>query len=341
MRSLTDRQAEVLKAVIHEHVDSAEPVGSRTVARQYLTEISPATIRNTMLDLAEMGLLSQPHTSAGREPTVEGYRLYISSLMVPPRLARRDRTVLNQLLRERAAARDENAILDYIAQALAQVSHLLSVAFLPHFERGVLERIDLVPLAESRLLVVLQLENGPVDTVTLTMREPIRRDLLSETTQALNERLSGLSIGEIRRTVSTRLRDVSGGDREVMDVFVREGENIFNIDSRTGVHLEGRINILNQPEFADHARLTELLEALDDQPLIDELRQRSNPDRVEVSIGCENRISALSTCSLLTRGYHVGQLSGTLAIVGPMRMPYGRLVAALEHAGNVAEELLS
>ncbi len=341
MRSLTDRQAEVLTAVVHAHTQSAEPVGSRTLARQYLDGISPATIRNTMLDLAEMGLLSQPHTSAGREPTVDGYRLYIESLMRPPRLTVHDRDVLDQLLAGLAAARDKDAILVHVAKALADVSQLLTVAFLPQFDRGVLDRIELVPLSDNRLLVVLQLMSGPVDTVTLALGEPVRMDLIEETTQALNERLGGVTIWEIRRTIGDRLRDVSRGDREVVNVFVREGEDIFDMDSRTNVHLEGRINILSQPEFSDRSRVTALLEALDNRMLIEELlRGSADSDHVEVSIGSETHVGALSECSLLTRRYQVGGLSGALAILGPMRMPYSRLVAALEHAGTVAQKLL-
>jgi len=341
MRPLTEREAAVLTAVVHVHTETAEPVGSRTISRQYLAGLSPATVRNTMMDLAELGLLSQPHTSAGREPTVEGYRYYITALMEPPHLLRTDRTVLDQLLRERMAAWDEDTILTHVARALARVSHLVTVAFLPSFDMGVLERIDLVPLSDSRILVVLQLRDGPVDTLTLELSERMRRELLPETVQTLNERLSGLTVGEIRRTIGERLKDVSRGDREVVKVFLREGQNIFDVDARVGVHLEGRINIMNQPEFSDHARLAALMQALDELSLVQELRRRVQGRRVEITIGPENRISALSPCSLLTRGYGVGSLSGTLAIIGPMRMPYARLVAALEHAGTVAEQLLS
>lgn len=341
MRPLNERESAVLSAVIHAHTEFAEPVGSRTISRQYLQHLSPATIRNTMMDLADIGLLSQPHTSAGREPTVEGYRYYISMLMEPPHLVRRDRDLLDRLLNERLAARDEDTVLVCIARSLAEISHLISVAFLPSFDLGVLERIDLVALAESRLLVVLQMRDGPVDTLTVELDEPVKRDLVPLTAQFLNERLAGLTIGEIRRTIGERLRDVSRGDLAVVSVFLREGQNIFDLDARANVHLEGRLNILNQPEFSDRTRLVALMEALDDRPLLQELRGRVKSPHVEITVGTENRISALAACSLLTRGYRVGSLAGTLAIVGPMRMPYRRLVAALEHAGDVAEELLS
>lgn len=342
MQALTEREASVLTAIIHAHTEFAEPVGSRTIARQYLTDLSPATIRNTMMDLEELGLLASPHTSAGREPTVVGYRLYLNSLMEPPRLNTADRRLLDRVLteRERISSRDADTVLMHIARALANVSHLISVAFLPSFDSAVLERIELVPLAENCVLVVLQVRSGPVHTLTLEMTEPVKGNLLAETTSVLNERLSGHTIGEIRRTIGERLSGVSKGDRQVIKVFLREGENIFDLDARTNVILEGRLNIFQQPEFADHERLVEFMRLLDDRPLIQELRRRGSARNVQVSVGSENTIRELSTCSLLTRGYRVGLLSGTLAIVGPMRMPYRRLVAVLEHAGQVVETLM-
>lgn len=341
MRQLTERERSVLAVIIEAHTESAEPVGSRTISRQYLPDLSPATIRNVMYDLEELGLLVQPHTSAGREPTAAGYRFYLNELMNPPRLTRKDRTRLDQLLEERVAARDEDSVLIHVAQALANISDLISVAFLPSFDGGVFERLDLLPISESRVLAILQIRGGPVDTVSLELSEPVKTSLLAETAQALNERLSGSTIGQIRNTIRERLKGIARGDREVINVFVREGRGIFDVDSRANVFLEGRRNILNQPEFSDRDRLGQFMEILDNRPLIQELRGRDSSQRVEVSVGSENSIMALATCSLLTRKYRVGSLAGTLAIVGPMRMPYQRLVAALEHAGYVTEELLS
>ncbi len=340
MRPLTEREQEVLTAVIEAHTETAEPVGSRTISRQYLSQLSPATIRNVMYDLEELGLLVQPHTSAGREPTVAGYRLYLNELMHAPRLVRLDRDRLNVLLEDRPATRDEDTILVHVARALANISHLISVAFLPSFDRGVLERIELVPVSDNRVLAVLQIEGGPVDTVMIELGEPMNRNLIPETSRALNERLSGVAIGQLRETIGERLKGLSFGDREVINAFVRDGRAIFNVDARASVVLEGRPNILSQPEFSDRDRLSDLMSVLDDRPSIQELRG-GDRQQVEVTVGPENRLTALASCSLLARSYQVGSLSGTLAIVGPMRMPYPRLVAALEHAGLITEELLS
>jgi heat-inducible transcriptional repressor len=340
MRELTEREKSVLTAVIEVYTETAEPVGSRTISRQHLQDVSAATIRNTMLDLEEIGLIAQPHTSAGREPTAQGYRYYLNNLMRPSKLSTSDRAALDHLLDERTAARNEDNVLLHVAKAIANLSHMIGVAFLPSFDRGVLEKIDLMPISDSRVLAIIQIRGGPVDTVTLELPEPVKRELIEETTQALNERLSGMPIGQIRRTIGERLRGLSRGDRDVIDVFVHEGAGIFDMDSRSGLMLEGRPHLLEQPEFTDRARLTELLETLDNRFLIGELRRDGAPAKVDVTIGDENDISALATCSLLTRTYSVGDLSGTLAIVGPMRMPYGRLLAALEHASTVTEELL-
>ena len=164
MRELKEREAEVLVATIQAHIERAEPVGSRTLARHYLTNLSPATIRNTMADLEEMGLLGKPHTSAGREPTAEGYRLYLRSLMSPPKLVDDDRRVLEYIIREQMSARDADAILTSIAQALATVSRQIGVAFLPSFDRGEFRSLDLIPVAESHVLVIIEVVGGPAHT---------------------------------------------------------------------------------------------------------------------------------------------------------------------------------
>ncbi|HPU86146.1 MAG TPA: heat-inducible transcriptional repressor HrcA [Candidatus Latescibacteria bacterium] len=341
MRPLTPREIAVLTAVVHAHTESAEPVGSRTIARQYLHDLSPATIRNTMMDLEDIGFLHSPHTSAGREPTARAYRYYLDEVMEPARLGRSDKSVFDELLTERQCARDADVVLSCVSRALARVSRLITVAFLPTFDNGVLRRIELVSLGESRILVALEIKGGPVHTLTLEMDEPVAQGLIGETARILNERLSGLTIGQIRASITERLSGISGGEQHVINVFLREGSDIFDLDSRTNVHLEGRPNILAQPEFSDHTRLMQFMRLLDEKALIQELRRRGASRRTQVSIGTENSLPELADCSLLTRGYRAGSLSGTLAIVGPMRMPYRRLVAVLEHAGGVAETLMS
>jgi len=340
MQNLTEREATVLTAIIHAHTESAGPIGSRTLAKQYLTEFSPATIRNTMSDLEDMGFLEKPHTSAGREPTESGYRAYVDDFMSPPRITQRERNILNDILKQSMTARDADMILGHVARALATISHQIGVAFLPSFDLGIFQRIELVPLAEHTVLAAIQVTGGPVRTVTLELDEAVERSVLDETAAVLNERLAGLTVGQIRSSIAERLRDVSRGDSRVISIFLQEGREIFDLDARTNVHMEGRPNILGYPEFADRARLTEFMSALDEGDLYAEVRERDVTQEIAVSIGQENRCGGLASCSLVMRGYQQGPLSGTLAIVGPMRMPYRKVVAALNHAGQLIESLL-
>ncbi len=341
MRELTEREAAVLVAIVQLHIERAEPVGSRTLARHYLTDLSPATVRNTMADLEEMGLLTKPHTSAGREPSALGYRLYLRSLMAPPALEDNDRQVIEHLIREHMSARDADSILTSIAQALASVSRQIGVAFLPSFDRGEFRSLELIPVSGQNVLVIIEVLGGPVHTLTLQLASPVRREVLHLTAQVLNERLSGLSVGEIRQSIKERLQDVADGNREIISIFIREGNDIFDLDSRTSIHMEGRPNVLDLPEFEDRAMLSDFMRALDEQALYQLLRLRGDKRDVSVTIGPENAITGLDTCAILARGYSVGSMSGTLAIMGPMRMPYRRLVAALQHAGDVVEDLLN
>src|SRR5690349_1836578 len=206
-QELSRRERKVLEAVIRSYVETAEPAGSRTLSRRFGLGVSPATIRNTMSELEEKGFLFHPHTSAGRVPTDKAYRLYVDSLLTRPPLPPIDTARLTEELAAGNGSSAIESILRRAAQTLGLLTQELGVAVGPRLDRAVLRRLELVRVSSQRLLMVLTLEGGVVRTVFVEMRGEIADSALGSVTAVLNERLAGLTIGQIRTSLSSRLRD--------------------------------------------------------------------------------------------------------------------------------------
>src|SRR5882757_735181 len=223
---LSRRERRVLEAVIRSYVETAEPAGSRMISRRFGLGVSPATIRNTMSDLEEKGFLFHPHTSAGRIPTSKAYRVYVDSLLSFPPLRQPESDRLAEGISAGNGGSPIETILRRAAQTLGVLTQELGVALGPRFDRSVLRRLELVRMSTERLLMVLTLEGGVVRTVFVEVTGEIADTALGAVTAVLNERLGGLSLGEIRTSLASRLRD-TGADpsaAELLNIFVQEGE---------------------------------------------------------------------------------------------------------------------
>ena len=201
--NLTVREREILRAVIQHFVLTATPVGSRQLARHEGLDLSPATIRNVMADLEEMGLLCHPHTSAGRIPSDLGYRLYVDGLMESRELTHEERAAIEREMESAPPELDD--LMAVTARVLSSASKLLAIVMIPALDEAILERIELVRLSEQRLLVVISLESGPVKTIMVEVDHKLAADQLHLTTQALNSRLSGLTMAQVRAQIGERL----------------------------------------------------------------------------------------------------------------------------------------
>ncbi|MEN9592292.1 MAG: hypothetical protein RJA21_751, partial [Gemmatimonadota bacterium] len=259
---LSERERQVLEAVIHSYVSTAEPAGSRTLSRRFGLGISPATIRNTMSDLEEKGFLFHPHTSAGRIPTDKAYRVYVDSLMRVETITGDARRRLHADISTGGSAIE--AILRRAAQSLGVLTQELGVALGPRFERATLRQIELVRMSSERLLMVLTLHGGAVRTVFVEVPGVIADEALIEVTIVLNERLSGLTLEQVRTTLASRLRDVQlkPETAELLHIFVQEGEQAFGrvADPLETVVLGQPSLLADQPEFASGERLRQLIE---------------------------------------------------------------------------------
>src|SRR6476469_2045829 len=248
---LSERERRVLEAVIQSYVETAQPAGSNAIARKFGLGVSSATIRNTMSDLEEKGLLYHPHTSAGRVPTDVAYRVYVDSLPLPSKPLREHETLSAQIVGGGSAI---DSILRRAAQSLGVITQELGVALGPRLDDSVLQRVDLVRLSSERLLVALTLTGGAVRTIFVEARGDIADSAIVEVTRLLNQRIAGLTLREIRQSVGDRLRD-TGPNREaaeLLNVFIEEGEQLFEtaIQGDETVLLGQPSLLAAQPEFS-------------------------------------------------------------------------------------------
>src|SRR5919202_6663083 len=341
---LNERERRVLEAVIRAYVETAEPAGSRMISRASGLGVSPATIRNTMSDLEDKGYLFHPHTSAGRIPTDMAYRTYVNSLMrvLPLEPEARDR-LLGEIANGGTAI---DAILRRAAQMLGVLTQELGVALGPQFEELRLQRLELIRVSSERLLLVLRLMGGAAHTIFVEAPVALAETVLAAVTLVLNERLSGLTLREIRGTLPERLRDTDAPSeaRELLNIFIQEGEQIFDVSAphRQGVVLGQASVLAQQPEFSNSERLRKLL-ALTDEPhaLGAMLRSRSQRPGLTITIGREHDDPTLSEFTVVTSEYRLGGLSGVIGVIGPTRMPYDKVVSLVTHTSRLITDLLT
>lgn len=342
---LSERERRVLEAVIQSYVETAEPAGSRTISKRFGLGVSPATIRNTMSDLEEKGYLYHPHTSAGRIPTDIAYRLYVDSLMRARALPRAEAERISEHLSLGGASAIE-AILRKAAQSLSIVTQELGVALGPSLDNAVLQRLDLIRVSNERLLLVLTLEGGAVRTIFVEVDSQIAESAVAEVMVVLNERLGGLSLRTIRTSLGERLRDsgTSGGVSELLNVFVQEGETLFDLPV-TGAEEEvvlGQASVLaEQPEFSSGEGMRRLLALTETRAHLGQLlRGRSTSPGISITIGNEHGDPRLESFTIVTAEYRVGALNGVIGVIGPTRMPYDKVIALVRHTSLLVSDIL-
>jgi heat-inducible transcriptional repressor len=339
MDQLSERELRVLEAVVQTYIETAEPAGSQTIARRFGLGVSPATIRNTMSELEDKGYLFHPHTSAGRIPTDRAYRVYVNEIMrlAPP--SDEARHALQEHLLVSRSGVDE--VLRRAAQVLGVLTQELGVAVAPALDEMVLERLELVPVSAERLLLVFNLRSGLVRTIFVEVPARVRPEMVQEVSRILNERLAGHTLQQIRATLPERLRDAAGADggRELLNIFIAEGEEIFSTDQDTVV-LGSAQMLADQPEFASNARMRDLLRLTEGRDLLRQALASRRQTGLSITIGAETPDARLTGFTLVTASYEAGGLQGVIGVMGPTRMPYDKIIGLVEHTSRLVEDLL-
>ena len=343
-RPLSSREEDILSCVVQAYIADASPVGSRTLVRRFGLSLSPATIRNTMNDLEAAGLLEQPHTSAGRVPTDKGYRVYVDRLMSPRALTVKEQAAIRQAVLGEAHGRilDAAAILDQTVKAISNLTHLLAVSLEPSLDQGTYERLELVSIGANKLLAILSIEGGFLRTVVMEITADVDPKALHETARLLNERLTGLPIRVIRQSARERIRDATGGDPKVLRVIMENSEGLFApAPTEAQMHYWGTQNVLVLPEFSDRERMVSLVGALEEKDLFVRILGRHSGEKgLTITIGEENPEGEIHFCSIVASPYTVGEVAGSVGVVGPTRMEYSKLVSVVDYTARLVGEIL-
>ena len=339
---LTEREKSILRYVIHQYILTANPVGSRNISKKYDVGYSPATIRNIMSDLEDTGLLGHPHTSAGRVPTDQGYRFYVDSLMGTPKLPITDRRAAKSKLN--ISNYDTDNIIKATSTILSDITHQLACITYPQMSNSTLEKIQIIKLSTSRILVVVTVHSGLVKTITLELNSNVGQSDLTNIQRILNQRLSGIKFSEIRASISERFQNIYATQyKPIIRVFLESADMIFSEDTNHKTVVTGTKNILKQPEFEDLERFQSIIELVEDRDIIVHLFNDEGGDNndVKVTIGSENKEERFTSYSLVTKSYTVGSAVGSVGIVGPKRMEYSKVIATVEYIAELLSESLN
>jgi heat-inducible transcriptional repressor len=339
---LNKRERTVLHYVVHDFIETAVPIGSRYISKRHedVLGLSSASIRNVMSDLEYLGYINHPHTSAGRIPTDLGYRFYLDSLMKLEALSASDEQTILQVLN---SAEERDQLLKEASRLIGRISHLLCVITPPHLSSGTFEKLELVPIVSTKLLVIISVKSGLVRTIMMEISSEIPREKLEELARFLNERLSGLTIQEIRETFAERLKDVADDSTGLIRLFIESVEKLFPTSPNEPLHISGAEKVIEQPEFANPEDFRSVIELINNEEMIIHVlkKHEASSQGVTVKIGEENRESKLVSYSVITTRYASGEVTGTVGLIGPKRMNYPKVIPLVDYVARMISEMFS
>lgn len=343
VRDLNEREQLILQAVVNSYIMSAEPVGSRSVVKRFDLGLSPATVRNVMADLEELGFLQQIHTSSGRIPTDAGYRYYVNYLMQVHELTIRERSRIEEEFTERLSDADD--VLRHTSQLLALISNQAGLAEAPSDDHAYVKRLEVMQVGPERVAILIVDNYSRVRTLTVQLKEGIHPEELQKLTQFLNEHLYGARLDGLAKTIESRLKDFLDEQRKIAELALRV-LGLAPPQRPAQLYLEGASHLFDQPEFQDLGKAREVLGLMEERTvLLDMLRHAlSDRDRVNSSIhiGRIEGASGLDDISVIASPYYCkGEPVGMIGVLGPRRMPYSRLTAIVDYTAGMVGRILT
>jgi len=336
---LSERAQTLLKILVERYIAEGQPVGSRMLSRYSTLELSPATIRNVMADLEEMGFVSSPHTSAGRVPTPKGYRFFVDTLLTVRPMEQMER----QQLEEQLAPDDPHRMVTNASQILSDLTHFAGIVVAPRRRGAALRHIEFFGLSERRVLLVLVASDGEVQNRVLVTDRSYTPSQLTEAANYINQNYAGLEFDQLRTRVKGELidlhRDISG----LMQAAIETGSDALR-QASDGVVISGGRNLLEVDEISgDMHKLRRLFDLFERKTqLLDILEISEQAEGVKIFIGGESQLVALDECSIVTAPYEVdGQVVGTVGVIGPTRMAYERVIPIVDVTAKLLSSALS
>jgi heat-inducible transcriptional repressor len=334
----TSRQKKLLRLIVKRFINTASPVSSNTLVRNCGLNCSPATVRNEMVNLEKMGFIKQPHTSSGRIPTDNGYRVYVDRLM------KKDELKSNE--RENIKCKIENVkgnvslVLENASQVLGMISRELSIVLTPWISYDVFDRMELIKLTEKKVLVVIHVQSRFTKTVILELDQDLKRNEVEQTTSIINERFSGMTLEKIKSTIRERIRNVIKPDQSLIKKIRDSAEDLFLFSGQINIHTYGTLNILTQPEFTNRDMLESILNLLENRSDLIHLF-KSETGKTKITIGRENDDKRLQFLSVIKAHYKIGKEIGAIGVIGPTRMRYNKILPLVDHVAKTVNKYMS
>lgn len=337
---LSSRDRKILQAIITDYIQTAEPVGSRTISKKYKMELSPATIRNIMADLEEMGFLKQPHTSAGRVPTDRAFRFYVDSILEVRQLSKLEQERIKKGLVQEET--DINEILKRASSLLSLLSKQTGVVLAPRFGSSVFKHIEFIKLREKKVLVIIVTKSGEVQNRLIEADEPMNQEELDKFSRYLNEIMAGLSLVEAKRKIVEELRKEKVLFDKLSYRALQLSQRALEDEGEGDLYIEGKTNLLKFPEFANLEKMRAILETFEEKTKIVKLLDKAlNAQGIQIFIGAENEFNEMRDCSLVAAPYTKENFTlGTLGVIGPMRMDYSSIIPIVDYTARILSKIL-
>lgn len=336
---LGNRKRLILQAIIEDYINNAEPVGSRKISKKYLTGTSSATIRNEMADLEDMGYIEQPHTSAGRIPSDKGYRLYVDKIMKQNKVNNVQKELIKQEFIDSIGEIDR--LVKHVSKLLSQMTQYTSIVMAPQFRRTSIKKMQLIKIDNATILAVIITDAGIVKNSVLRLKQDVNQDALVRINNMLNDKLTGLGIGDIENFDIRDMLNNSFGHGEIIEQVVPELIQTLFYSDTADIYHDGVSNILNLPEYSDINKARNFLNTMEEKDILFEVLNDVHGD-VCVCIGNENKIEQFKECSLITATYKInGSTIGSVGIIGPTRMEYSKAISVVECMTNNLSEILT
>ena len=323
---LNERKVRILEAIINDYIATAEPIGSRTIAKKYDLGISSATIRNEMSDLEEMGYIVQPHTSAGRVPSDKGYRLYVDRLMHYRELTFEESDYLRSIIANNINHMDY--LMRETAKAISVLTNYTTIVSEPELDLTSIKHIQLMPMDEKSIALVLITDNKVIKNHVVSVEKAPDYDTLTKLSFMLNDLLGGRKFSDISKIEFEGLGSTQ--NNEVLHKILEAVKNMVIAEDKVRVYTSGVNNMLDYPEFSDIEKAKSLFKAFEEKEVLITLLGNNNTENVQVVIGSENSLEQMKDCSIIKANYMYGQKSlGAIGIIGPTRMDYTQVASVL------------
>lgn len=330
LNQIPERSLHLFKLLVEHFIQDGQPVGSRTLARDTDLELSPATIRNVMADLEEMGLLHSPHTSAGRVPTVKGYRLFVDSLLRVHALNERE---IEHIAEELKSRQDMQSLLQRTSNMLSDITRLAGIVTLPRQDQHALKHVEFVSLSDDRILVILVINDNQIQNRIINTARVYTSSELQQASNYLNQKFAGKDLATIRAGILSELKRMKDNVSQIMQTAIEMAQQAFlKNDTGDDFVLAGQTNLMDVAELCDVERLKKLFNSFNQKRDILHLLEQSIHARgVQIFIGEEAGYDVLDNCSVVTSPYEVdGQILGVLGVIGPTRMHYERVIPIVD-----------